>query len=154
MEAYYKSPLTIALYFVALPFVVHADELIVQSTFSSGEDLYLVDRSITRTKNPDIVWAGYYYSMHEPSESVEIFDGDANVIGHERFGLFQSYGYVGAFDCRRRLEATLAVQYYAGRTPHGAKVLKHENYLPIYEDDFVLPISAPLLNRVCELAGR
>lgn len=149
-----KLTCPIAFLFAMIPFTVSADELIEQNVMGANEDLYLIEKSIKQTEVADVVWAVYYYSMDTPRESVEIFDGDANVIGHERFGLFQSYGYFGAFDCRRRLVATLAVQYFSGRTPHGAKILKHEDYFPIYEEDFQLPLNETLLYRVCELARR
>ena len=69
--------LLFALSLSALAQLTRADQLIEKDWLSSGEDWYLIEKSVRSTEDPEIYLATYYFRMYEPKSYIEIFDGDS-----------------------------------------------------------------------------
>lgn len=147
------------LLFLAIAFSAQrslADELIWRDVLSADEDLYLVELSVRESRLVDdlaqSLVANYYFSMHSPRDYLEIFDSNSNIIGRDYIGEFRSYGFLGIFDCERRLMTAIAIRYYSSQTPSEATVVHSERlepYLLPPRDDY----EERLFSRVCEIGA-
>lgn len=144
----------IAIFLLVIPKGAWANELIARNVLNAREDMYLITSSIEKTSREGDFFAIWYMQPEKPDDKLEIFDGNFNVIGYEKIGIFRSYAYGTVFDCNDRLMLNLWTQYFSTPAPSKGNVLKTEKedvqtaYFRIVVND-----DEKLLERVCFLVG-
>ena len=135
---------SLSLFFFAQ--LTRADQLIEKDWLSSGEDWYLIEKSVRSTEDPEIYLAIQYFRMQEAQSYLEIFDDDFNVIGKNEIGNYRSYAIYSAFDCKKNLVADYSMRYFSADRPSRS----HEIYTEILDLPFYIG-NQKLISSVCAI---
>ena len=126
--------------------LTRADQLIEKDWLSSGEDWYLIEKSVRSAEDPEIYLAIQYFRMHEARSYLEIFDDDFNVIGKTEIGDHRSYAIYSAVDCKNNLVADYSMRYFSTDRPSRS----HEIYTEILDLPFLIG-NEKLISSVCAI---